>query len=398
MQKNLIRKILIALVALLPLPASAQVDEDIELPRWYQIELLIFAQNRVDTEEVFRDQPFELEENSILSNAPRINTLLNMHADGSLLPTKTDTNNDSAELENANTIPEINTDTAFEAEATETLPTPEFIAALESELLLNEHHEKLRRRSAYRVLWHGAWQQALEENSPVNTYSLSAGRLLIQPREEAEETAAETTTPDSLDNLFNQLQETPASANDIADNTLVSPEGLTNADKLAEAKAIIAASPASFRELQGSFKIYKTRFAHLDLDLWFTQMDDTTPGLNLPQLVIHDAPVEDMPVAQENETDSEEIPTVSAQDFLHSEDDLAVLTEVPEPLSPSFEMRYELAYEPNLYGHIKEDRRVRPEELYYVDHPLFGAVIKMVEVPHPLLRSNDKAPIDPLAF
>lgn len=440
MQIRSITFLLLALAPTIVAPVYAQDAPPEALPRWYQIELLIFANNRADTEEVFREQPFEDETNSIASDAPLLNSLLGMQANGEIAPwllaeQSLEPQSDASDDFVAEALPEFvapneapdavepTTDSADAAIATDSPAAPAFIAVDNTNHLLTNHHEQLRRRSAYRVLWHGAWQQPLEEDGPVNTYSLTAGRLLLVPRMETTTPEAPSSEADPLDELMAELSQ------DLTEDitTIASSEPLLDttdnkAPNLADAKAIVAAAPASFRELQGSFKIYKTRFAHLELDLWFSQIDEAAPGMMLPQLLLYPTPHSPAahsmePMAQLNDAAPEAtdaIPTVSAADFLdeptagqpeeladtlpgRSGDDSATQTE------QYYELRYELAYEPVLFGHIKEDRRLRPEELYYVDHPLFGAIIKMVEVPHPTLAisppaEGDSDDVDPLAF
>lgn len=383
------RRSLLSIALFAPLLATAQDDEPKELPRWYQVEMVVFQQNRVNTEELFQRSPFEDENSSIWSNATNINSLLNKlpNGDNIALP--------EPELLSGNQlVDEIITSPSVTPleETTELVEpgTPTFIAATQDELFLSRYQNILRRRSAYRVLWHGAWQQELEENSQINEYQLTAGTLLLVPDPKLEQEAAPIepsatpTEPQNLDKLFDSLSaETP-----IPDIAIEQPIDVTQTkqEKLAEAEAIVASAPKAFRELQGSFKIYKKRFAHLEFDLWFATTNATEPGLTVPLITYMEEPLV---------TDGlkEEI----LETNIAAENPAA---EIPLESPPvEFELSYELAYTADKISRIQEDRRIRPGVLYYVDNPLFGIILKMEEVLHPSLRDEAAdANKDPLAF
>ena len=416
--KNTVYRLLLIFFALWPLPTLAATDAK-KLPRWFQIELLVFNYTRPDTSERFQRQPFEEADNSIASQATSLNALLGKQANGDniSLPADTETAASTA------AEPPPATDPQVDATAAE----PTFLATAAADLGLSDQAGKLSRNRNYRVLWHGAWQQPLAANSDSNTYLLSAGQLLLQPRQASELPETTTTAADE------PLPDAPISDIETTDELQPVAEPTTNPRQQAE--ALVATAPPTFHELQGTLTIYKKRFTHLEFDLWFTTVNPTEPPLVVPVVkerippppadetadsdvsardfldtALTDPDDEQQPSETGAQaTDNETTPaSINARDFLDTLGDNPALAELyaqqppPAPPPPDFELSYQPAYTPAEFGQIKTDRRMTTNKLYYVDHPLFGALVYLTEVPHPSLRAEaekeEVEDVDPLAF
>lgn len=122
--------------------------------------------------------------------------------------------------------------------------------------------------------------------------------------------------------------------------------------------------------LQGTIKLYLSRYLHVQTNLWLNTFGNYLPGewrmpappLGPPSLLIEDAadvafeePAQQWSAVAQNE--------VTAPDA----NDMQILPEVdPGPVYP--------------YRHavlLRQKRRMRSTEVHYIDHPLFGLVIKV---------------------
>ncbi len=364
------------LAATIATPSFAQQQDEEILPRWYQIELVIFKHTQPQTSENLIRNPLTEENSSLYADIPALNPLLNKHSNGKDLPKpELDT---SLQLIDTDTIVDtggtsINDKQQAAPNESEIEPVEiTFLPSNKEELILSEYALKLKNRRAYTVLWHGAWQQALESNGSINQYLISGGQLIKEtiPDSESDNTAnTNKPLPDIDSHSLN-------TEND-ATSDLMNPVGLERQAYL-DAQQQVQQAPTTHRELQGSLTIYKKNFAHIEFDLWFTSIDELHAPIQIPFIVEQTPDISD---------EKQLIDTVSALDF--TEKTLDKIDAIHEE-APLFELRYEPAFSPLRYGNIKEDRRLRPQELYYVDHPLFGAIVKMVEVPHPKKRNQQE--------
>ena len=124
--------------------------------------------------------------------------------------------------------------------------------------------------------------------------------------------------------------------------------------------------------LQGSITLYLSRYLHLQTNLWLNTPGDYLPGewqmpsppLGPPSVIIEELPIEE-PEEQaafgEQWLDTEVEPTLTG-----SEEEAA-----PEegPLEPVYPWRHAVT--------MQQKRRMRSNEVHYLDHPLFGLVIKL---------------------
>ena len=121
--------------------------------------------------------------------------------------------------------------------------------------------------------------------------------------------------------------------------------------------------------LQGSIKIFLSRYLHLETNLWLNTAGDYLPGswrmpappLGPPSLVIEE--VEEITLAAPVD------PALAAEDPL--------LPAVPEPAEA--EPVAEVAGPVYPYRHavlLQQQRRMRSGEVHYIDHPLMGVIVK----------------------
>ncbi|NCF17991.1 MAG: hypothetical protein GWP63_07085 [Haliea sp.] len=122
--------------------------------------------------------------------------------------------------------------------------------------------------------------------------------------------------------------------------------------------------------LQGSITLYLSRYLHLQTDLWLNTPGDYLPGewqmppppLGPPSVIVVELPIEE-PEEQETfgEQWLEEEPTLPGNEEQAS----------PEqgPLEPVYPWRHAVI--------LQQKRRMRSNEVHYLDHPLLGLVIKL---------------------
>jgi len=168
--------------------------------------------------------------------------------------------------------------------------------------------------------------------------------------------------------------------------------------------------------LQGSIKLYLSRYLHLQTDLWLNTDGDYLPGtwrmapppVAPPSLIVEQAepdylldPNTPSPQAEwPSYTDEAESYPVFPDAAL-SGTALDVNTglsgeSMPEPTpTPLYHFRHAVA--------LQQDRRMRSEEVHYVDHPLMGLVIVLTPLEKDTLRDLARVeaglpPIDPDAM
>jgi len=136
--------------------------------------------------------------------------------------------------------------------------------------------------------------------------------------------------------------------------------------------------------LQGSIRLYSSRYLYLETDLWLNTDGSYLPGqwrmdpppLGPPSLVI-EAPFTESPAPAETTASTPMSPggpaplapivepeTAAAGDSME-----AAAAAQAEPTAPVYPWRHAVL--------LQEKRRMRNAEVNYLDHPLFGAVIKV---------------------
>ena len=147
--------------------------------------------------------------------------------------------------------------------------------------------------------------------------------------------------------------------------------------------------------LQGSVTLYLSRYLHLETNLWLNTSGDylsgewrmPAPPLGPPSLIVEEPPAEE---AEETMGERWLEPQVSSAEF--DAGDVSEDTElVQEPLYP--------------YRHavlLQQKRRMRSNEVHYLDHPLIGLVVKLTPLSEEDLEllqeaevSGDYPPLQP---
>jgi hypothetical protein len=263
--------------------------------RWYQIEIIVFANNLVDSNQqeqwddaVTVNYPENLvhltdpvSEFSDLALTDAVSTEL--AADNiSLEPLPIDqsdvagTNPDELPLE-----PTIN--------PYQKLPT--------EQQLLNQVAKKLTRRGEYRILFHQAWLQPLTDRQRAPAIVVTGG--------------------EAFDKHY---------------------------------------------ELEGTVSVAVERYLHIDTNLWLNSF-------------ISNAGLEPSPWAV--------LPAVPVDESLTQQDEFSINTQLtPSPLGEfsalPFSLFEESAYQVERTVPLRQQRRMRSEELHYIDHPLMGLLIKII--------------------
>jgi hypothetical protein len=114
--------------------------------------------------------------------------------------------------------------------------------------------------------------------------------------------------------------------------------------------------------LQGSITLHLARYLHLSTNLWLNTQGDYLPGewrMPAPPLGPPSVLIDGLPAAAR--------PTAAPQTYSPAQgQEGALATEEPGPVYP--------------YRHavlLKQKRRMRSNEVHYIDHPLLGVVIKL---------------------
>ena len=222
---------------------------------WYQVEVLVFAREGLTTSEYWRldQRPALVPENAIIPAA-----------DSALLPEQADNlDQQAARLGAWRTLGEENR-------------------------ILRDMLARMEKQGDYRVLFHQAWRQPVRERARAFPLYLTGG-------EQRPVAATETTTPEALDFGLPPLDTGDA---DLAANTGITGDQVTGSH----------AQPVLQPELQGMIRLHRSRYLHVEPDLWF--MSQTAEG---------------------------------------------------QPY----------------WVRINQNRRMRSDELHYLDHPLFGLLVRL---------------------
>lgn len=370
--KNLCQRILITIIAV-PSISFAQIDPQEELEPWYQFEMLIFAYDQPNTQEILRKSPFE---QTPLARA--FDTEYSL--DELFMPAE----------EKTNLIDQIPSASDTEAEDNEeqVIETPELLPVLDGEpMLLAKYAEMLKYRRAYRVMWHKAWKQPLPPNSETRKYTFQTGSLITKPPEAASDIVDQSMSPgsDELDILMDQIAQNPQASRGFpldASVDLDTSVDIVEPTPYQLAKQELTSQAPHRRQLQGSVNVYRKAFAHIEFDLWFAEIDPYIAPITVKLMK------ETWPVVAEDET-TDISGAIEEPAIASIETEQGLDLDTIAPIEPEFEIYTEDAYTASRFGHINEDRRIRSTELYYVDHPLFGIVLKMDKVAHPLATEED---------
>jgi len=214
---------------------------------------------------------------------------------------------------------------AVEPPAEPEIPVPSWRWMTESEYSLNQDEQKLLDSGHYRPLLHIGWVQPLDETNqgiPVHLYDG------LKPKEEPPATTAMEQPP--LDNPLLLPSDEPGAAAPAPEEN---PAPL-NADATTSASEQPEQTTQPPHILDGSFTLRKGRFLHVDVDLDYRIKDIPVPPLDGP-----------------------------ATEDKNQEDTAA------QPVAT--------------YVRMVQSRRIRDDELHYLDHPLFGVLFMVSPLPEP---------------
>jgi hypothetical protein len=222
---------------------------------WSQVEILVFAREGLTTSEYWRldQRPALVPENAIIPAA-----------DSALLPEQADNLDKHAARLGAWRI------------------------LGEEDRILRDMLARMEQQGDYRVLFHQAWRQPVRERAYAFPLYLSGGeQLAVAPAETASQEALDFGLP-------------PLDTGDTSLSAATDPSG--------DAPALSPPQPELQPELQGMIRLHRSRYLHVEPDLWF--MSKSADG---------------------------------------------------QPY----------------WVRINQNRRMRSEELHYLDHPLFGMLLRI---------------------
>ncbi len=122
--------------------------------------------------------------------------------------------------------------------------------------------------------------------------------------------------------------------------------------------------------LQGSVRLYLSRYLHLETNLWLNTSGTYVPGSwSMPAAPLGPASLIVIEPAPEIELENESVSAYSGSLF----GDAAGIDQQPldanEPVGPVYPWRHAVA--------LVDKRRMRSEEVHYLDHPMLGLVVKL---------------------
>ncbi len=145
-------------------------------------------------------------------------------------------------------------------------------------------------------------------------------------------------------------------------------------------------------QLQGSVTIFVERYLHLDTNLWFNTKGYYLPGdWQMPAPPLGPASIEVIEPEPQALDTQDGLETNSGFDTLGwRETPLAEDPNTPDPAldAPTYPWRHAVL--------MQQSRRMRSHEVHYIDHPLFGAVIKLTPLDEETLETMaaERAEID----
>jgi hypothetical protein len=316
----------LVLIAILSGQVNAQDSTAAEEKQWYQIELVIFASN--NPEAGYEEQwPEELGLSYPDTVSPIKDTLNNIKTPTAVAP-----------LENAEQI--ANSEAV---EATAVLPQPlvAFTQLTEDQLQLTEAANKIINQYDFRPLFHKAWRQTVNDRDNAISIIVTGG--------------------EAYDEHY---------------------------------------------ELEGTVKISVERYLHINTDLWLNQFVSKTgqdqpswPLLPAIPINIDESNATDLDITLEatNNFDASNIDLTTGTlldngsnieknitDGLENAPITDILSGANKALEQQLKLMSDAQYAVERTVVMRQHRRMRSKELHYIDHPLFGLLIKIIPYDRPL--------------
>ncbi|TXS92983.1 hypothetical protein FV139_13595 [Parahaliea maris] len=160
-----------------------------------------------------------------------------------------------------------------------------------------------------------------------------------------------------------------------------------------EARAIIiddSGSEASYPRLQGSVRIYVSRFLHIDTHLWLNTEGEYLPGdWRMPAPPLAPASLSIVEPLDPNEFGEYVVRADAVLDGTAWTDGEAVspgeiaVNPTPGALPPPYPYRHAIV--------LQQHRRMRSTEVHYLDHPMLGVVVKLTPLSEETLEQLGEA-------
>ncbi|MBA6412109.1 hypothetical protein H2508_03185 [Parahaliea sp. F7430] len=126
---------------------------------------------------------------------------------------------------------------------------------------------------------------------------------------------------------------------------------------------------AAYPALQGSIKLYLSRYLHLETNLWLNTQGDYLSGeWRMPAPPLGPSSVQVVKPAKEILSAEEALSSLSAQEGLEPAAELEQPGDDTDS-SPHYPYRHAVL--------LQQSRRMRSNEVHYIDHPMLGLVVKL---------------------
>lgn len=294
MRKSAIPALLpLALGALLSHAASAQpLSQDGPEEKWYQVELIIFAQGEnQEGKEVWRtdiDLDYPLDWKELLSPAQLSQLAGDEAVDGS--PDGASPSENPAAAEAADPEAEI-------IDPSKNVGERAFLLLPEEEWTLRDDARRLSRSAGHRVLFHGAWRQPMVENRKEPAILISGGEQFDR-----------------------------------------------------------------HHELEGSIRLYLRTYLHIETDLWLSRFA-TNFGQEHP-------PWPKLPWPPNRPGNPEDL-------FVIDDGGSGLWHQFTQTGNADYEAILSQPYVVERVVLMQQQRRMRSDELHYIDHPKLGLLVKL---------------------
>lgn len=325
-----------ALLALMCFTVPVTAAEK-EQPRWYQVEILLFAFAEEDFKhaEQWPEQlaPMPLQTDAITYNLPVTET-----------PETTETS----------PVTPVENDSK---------PTP-FVPISPEETVLGEHFQRVIDNPRLEPIAHLAWRQPGLERTQAQAVSLAL----------TDEAIVRYLDPEALE---------PLEAKEPEETT--EPEAATNVDEPMPMANKALPPP----RLEGTLRVVLSRYLHLESNLVYRS---NTPELMLAQELKR--PMRDEEASLFGDSNDEMVMADETASAPMAKTEYGTMNsdEHPDSLTAGTVMSQEplMTLQYPRYQLI-DSRRMRSNELHYIDHPMFGMLVKIVPYELPEPPGNDTA-------
>ncbi|WP_019613428.1 peptidoglycan binding protein CsiV [Psychromonas ossibalaenae] len=292
--------------------------------RWFEVELLLFQRG---TE--IKNVSEQLAADNISVDTTNSISMLKAQADHQCQPDQSCLNEQ---------LPVVITAEQFDSE------NNVFQLLDESQLQLTEQRKKLKNHASFTPVVHLAWRMPVDSRSKALPIHLFAGKNLAftVPSEEAK---SESNEPAVL------TTETELTNTAITDTTLIESTETTAAELDISSVLPPAVQQTDKWEIDGNFKVYLQHYLFID-----------------SQLVIRQTAKQDIEQAEET--------ALTEFEVIDGENDVQIINQT-DPVD-NIPAAQETVIKEVLFD---QNRRLRSEEIHYLDHPLMGMIVQIRKIP-----------------